>query len=175
MNIRDAAAGDLAAFTRIYGHHVRNGLGTFEEVPPDQSEMAARLAAVRDRGFPWLTAQAEDGAVTGYAYASSFRTRSAYRFVVEDSVYVAPERQGQGVGRTLLTELIVRCEALGMRQMIAIIGDSGNAGSIALHASLGFGHVGRAPSLGWKHGRWVDMVWMQRPLGPGDAESPTET
>ncbi len=178
MRIRDARASDASALARIYGHHVREGLGTFEETPPDAGEMAARLAAVQDKGFVWLAAEDEGAggadAIAGYAYAAPFRTRAAYRFVVEDSVYVAPGRMGQGVGSALLRELIARCEAAGMRQMIAIIGDSGNHGSIRLHASLGFARIGVAPALGWKHGRWVDLVWMQRALGSGAETSPEE-
>jgi phosphinothricin acetyltransferase len=170
MIIRLATAADAPALAEIYGHHVREGLGTFEEEPPSATEMATRLATVLDRGLPWLVA--DDGGVEGYAYAAPFRTRAAYRYVVEDSVYVAPNRMGSGVGKALLTDLIGRCEALGLRQMIAIIGDSGNAGSMRLHSSLGFGMVGLAPAVGWKHGRWVDVVWMQRALGPGAGQSP---
>jgi len=170
MIIRMATAADAPALAEIYGHHVREGLGTFEEEPPSAAEMAKRLAAVLDKGLPWLVA--DDGVVAGYAYAAPFRTRAAYRFVVEDSVYVAPDRMGSGVGKTLLTDVIARCEALGMRQMIAIIGDSGNAGSMRLHSSLGFNMVGMAPAVGWKHGRWVDVVWMQRALGQGAGQPP---
>jgi phosphinothricin acetyltransferase len=170
MKIRLAVPADAEPIATIYGRHVLNGLGTFEETPPTLQDMASRLAAVRSQGFPWLVA--EDGEVAGYAYVSPFRTRAAYRFVVEDSVYVAPDRAGQGVGRALLTDLIARCEAMGLRQMIAIIGDSQNLGSIALHAALGFTTVGVAPAVGWKHERWVDVVWMQRVLGPGAATPP---
>ena len=166
MILRDATPADAGALARIYGHHVREGLGTFEEEPPSGAEMAGRLAEVRGRGLPWLVAEIEDE-VAGYAYASPFRLRAAYRYVVEDSVYVAPDRQGAGAGRTLLAALIARGEALGLRQMIAIIGDSANAGSIHLHRALGFTLIGTAPAVGWKHDRWVDVVWMQRPLGPG--------
>jgi phosphinothricin acetyltransferase len=170
MKIRLAVESDAEALASIYGHHVLNGLGTFEETPPSPREMASRLAAVQSHGLPWLVA--EDGEVAGYAYVSPFRTRAAYRFVVEDSVYVAPGRIGQGVGRALLSDLISRCEAMGRRQMIAIIGDSENLGSIALHAALGFTTIGVAPAVGWKRERWVDVVWMQRPLGPGAATPP---
>ena len=166
MIIRPATLTDAPGIARIYGHHVHGGLGTFEDDPPDAAEIAGRLEAVTGRGLPWLVAEA-GGGVAGYAYASPFRTRAAYKHVVEDSVYVAPDRLGLGIGKALLTDLIARCEALGLRQMIAIIGDSGNRGSIALHAALGFDHVGLAPAVGWKHGRWVDVVWMQRALGPG--------
>jgi phosphinothricin acetyltransferase len=170
MIIRMATPADAPALAEIYGHHVREGLGTFEEEPPSAAEMAGRLSAVLDKGLPWLVA--DNGRVEGYAYAAPFRTRAAYRYVVEDSVYVAPDRMGAGVGKTLLTELIARCEALGLRQMIAIIGDSGNAGSMRLHSSLGFNMVGMAPAVGWKHGRWVDVVWMQRALGQGAGKPP---
>jgi len=170
MIIRLATSADAPALADIYGHHVREGLGTFEEEPPSAAEMAMRLGVVLDKGLPWLVA--DDGVVAGYAYAAPFRTRAAYRYVVEDSVYVAPDRMGSGVGKTLLTHLLARCEVLGMRQMIAIIGDSGNAGSMRLHSSLGFKMVGLAPAVGWKHGRWVDVVWMQRALGAGGGQPP---
>jgi phosphinothricin acetyltransferase len=172
MKIRLATSADAAAITAIYGHHVLTGLGTFEETPPSLEDMTARLVAVQGQGMPWLVA--EDSEVAGYAYAAPFRARAAYRYVVEDSVYVAPGRRGQGVGRALLEVLIGRCEGLGLRQMIAIIGDSGNQGSIGLHAALGFAPVGVAPAVGWKHERWVDIVWMQRPLGPGAAAPPPD-
>jgi len=168
--VRLATPADAQALADIYGHHVREGLGTFEEEPPSAAEMAGRLAAVLDKGLPWLVA--DDGGVAGYAYAAPFRTRAAYRYVVEDSVYVAADRMGSGVGKTLLSDLLARCEVLGMRQMIAIIGDSGNAGSMRLHSSLGFKMVGLAPAVGWKHGRWVDVVWMQRALGAGGGQPP---
>ena len=170
MIVRSATPADAVAIARIYAHHVRQGLGTFEDAPPDTDEMVGRIVAVTERGLPWLVA--DDGEVAGYAYVSPFRTRAAYRYVVEDSVYVAPERAGRGVGKALLGALIERCDGLGLRQMIAIIGDSGNQGSIRLHASLGFDHIGVAPAVGWKHGRWVDVVWMQRALGPGADEAP---
>jgi phosphinothricin acetyltransferase len=170
MIIRMATAADAPALADIYAHHVREGLGTFEEEPPSTADMAGRLDGVLEKGLPWLVA--DDGVVAGYAYAAPFRTRAAYRYVVEDSIYVAPDRMGSGVGKTLLTDLIARCEALGLRQMIAIIGDSGNAGSMRLHSSLGFNMVGLAPAMGWKHDRWVDVVWMQRALGQGGGQPP---
>ena len=169
MIIRSAAAGDTDALAAIYGHHAREGLGTFEEEAPSHAEMARRLAEVLAHGLPYLVAE-EVGEVLGFAYAAPFRPRSAYRFTVEDSVYIAPSAQRRGVGKALLADLISRCEALGLRQMIAVIGDSGNAGSIGLHAALGFERAGVGRSLGFKHGRWVDIVWMQRALNAGDAE-----
>jgi phosphinothricin acetyltransferase len=169
--LRAATADDAPGVARIYAHHVLNGFGTFEETPPSAQEMALRLAEVRARGLPWLVAE-EGGALLGYAYVSPFRLRSAYRFTVEDSVYVAPQSQGRGVGRALLSELIARCEALGVRQMLAVIGDSANTPSIALHRATGFEMSGTAHAVGYKAGRWVDIVSMQRPLGPGSSEPP---
>lgn len=171
MIVREARAGDAAALAAIYGHHVLNGLGTFEEVPPGADEMERRLAAVKEKGLPWLLAE-EDGEVVGYAYAGPFRLRAAYRYTVEDSVYVAPHAAGRGLGRALLREVIARCESLGLRQMVAVIGDSDNAASIALHAALGFAIKAVAPAVGYKFGRWVDVVWMQRPLGAGAGAPP---
>ena len=172
MILRQAGATDAAALAEIYGHHVLHGLGTFEETPPGAEEMATRLAAVLGRGLPWLVAEA-DGALLGYAYAGPFRLRAAYRYTVEDSVYVAPDAVGRGLGRVLLTEVIARCEALGLRQMAAVIGDSSNAASIGLHSALGFEMRGVLPALGFKHGRWVDVVWMQRALGVGASAAPS--
>lgn len=169
MLIRDATAGDLPAITTIYAHHVLHGTGTFEEVAPDAAEMATRLAAVRDRGLPWLVAEGE-GAVQGYGYLTPFRDRSAYRFTVENSVYVRDDIRGQGVGKLLVAALIARAEALGLRQMFAVIGDGENAGSIGLHASLGFRQVGVMRAAGTKFGRWLDVVIMQRAVGAGDRD-----
>ena len=167
MNIRPAQAQDLEAVTGIYAHHVMHGLGTFEEDPPSSADMAERIRAIQDRGLPFLVAQS-GGDVLGYAYAGPFRVRAAYRFTVEDSVYVAPTAIGQGVGRALLTEVIAVCEAHGMRQMLAVIGDSANCASIGLHAALGFQHTGVATAVGFKHQRWVDIVFMQLSLGTAD-------
>jgi phosphinothricin acetyltransferase len=169
--VRDAGPDDAAALAAIYGHHALHGLGTFEEAPPAVADMGARLAAVRARGLPYLVAEDEVG-LAGFAYASPFRLRAAYRYTVEDSVYIAPGRAGQGIGRMLLAEVIARCEALGLRQMIAIVGDSGNAGSIGLHSALGFELKSVMPGLGFKHGRWVDIVWMQRALNGGSGAPP---
>lgn len=167
FQIRAAAAADLPAITAIYSHHVLHGTGTFELTPPEEAEMASRLAAVSNRGLPWLVA-AQEGELIGFAYAGPFRTRPAYDWIVEDSVYIRADRQGRGVGRRLLTEVIDRCSALGHRQMVSLIGDSENVGSIRLHRSAGFEQVGRFTSVGWKAGRWLDVVMMQRPLGVGD-------
>ena len=163
-------ADDLAA---IYGHHVIHGLGTFEEVPPTPEEMAGRRAGIVARGLPYLVAVDAGGAVIGYAYANTFRLRAAYRYTVENSVYVAPGHVGRGVGRRLMSALLARCEALGLRQVIAIIGDSGNAASIGLHTALGFELKGVMSGLGFKHGRWVDIVWMQKALGGGADRPPS--
>ncbi|PHY14074.1 GNAT family N-acetyltransferase [Caulobacter sp. B11] len=166
LTVRPSTEADLPAITAIYGWNVLNGLGTFEEVPPEAAEMARRRAAILEKALPYLVAE-QDGVVLGYAYAGPFRLRAAYRYTVEDSVYVGPEAVGRGVGRALLSELITACEALGLRQMVAVIGDSGNAASIGLHQALGFAPTGIAPAMGYKFERWVDLVWMTRPLGPG--------
>jgi L-amino acid N-acyltransferase YncA len=172
MKIRAASEADSGALSAIYGHHVAHGLGTFEEVPPSPEEMEGRRAAVAARGLPYLVAEI-DGAVAGFAYAAPFRMRAAYRYTVEDSVYIAADRMGQGVGKALLAEVIAQSEALGLRQMIAMIGDNGNAGSIGLHGALGFRHLGMFEAVGFKAGRWVDVVMMQRPLNEGDLSPPT--
>lgn len=164
--IRPSTDADLPAITEIYGWNVLNGLGTFEEIPPDVAEMARRRAGFLDKGMPYLVAEA-DGVVLGYAYAGPFRLRAAYRYTVEDSIYVGPDAVGKGVGRALLSALIQACEAMGLRQMCAVIGDSGNAASVALHAALGFEKLGVFPAMGYKFDRWVDLVWMQRPLNGG--------
>lgn len=171
--VRSSEEADLAAIAAIYGHHVLHGFGSFEEVPPDQAEMARRRGDVLAKGFPYLVGEL-DGRVVGYAYASLYRPRIAYRFSVEDSIYVAPDAPRKGIGRALLSNLIARCTGLGYRQMVAVIGDTQNLGSIGLHAALGFRVVGTLPSIGFKHGRWVDSVFMQRPLGPGDSTLPNQ-
>lgn len=172
MIVRDFAHDDLESMRAIYAHHVLHGLGTFEEVPPEADDFAGRVAAVAAKGLPWLAAEA-GGQVVGYAYASPFRPRSAYRFTVEDSVYIAPDRTGQGVGRALLSAVVERCQALGLRSLFAFIGDSGNAASLGLHRSMGFEVSGVLRSAGFKHGRWADVVVMQRGLGEGDESLPS--
>jgi phosphinothricin acetyltransferase len=172
FSIRPAAAADFDAIQRIYAHHVLNGLASFEETPPDVAELTRRWRAIADAGLPYLCAVEPGGALVGYAYAGPYRPRSAYRFSVEDSVYVAPGQAGRGIGRGLLRQLIEICTGLGKRQMIAVIGDSGNAASIALHRACGFELTGIFQAVGFKHGRWVDSVLMQRALGPGSAAPP---
>ena len=162
--VRDAAPGDFDAIARIYAHYVEHALATFEEIAPSVDDMRARHAAITAAGLPYLVAEC-DGVIAGYAYASAYRPRSAYRHTIEDSVYVADGQGGRGIGLALLTALIDRCERGPWQQMIAVIGNSGNAGSIALHARLGFEHVGVLRRVGFKHGRWVDTVLMQRALG----------
>ncbi len=169
--VRPSGASDLPAIQAIYAHHVTHGLGTFEETPPGAEEMAARRLAIVERGLPHLVAEA-DGRILGYAYAGPYRPRPAYRYTVEDSVYVAPEAVRHGVGRALLTALIEFCEAGPWRQMVAVIGDRGNTASIALHAALGFHEAGHLRAVGFKLGRWVDVVIMQRALGAGDVGDP---
>ena len=171
MILRLANAADAGAVAGIYGHHVLHGLGTFEEQPPSAEDIAGRMAPVLAHGLPYLVAEVDDR-IAGFAYAAPFRPRAAYRYTVEDSVYVAPDAVGRGVGKALVSRLIADCEALGLRQMIAVIGDSANAGSIGLHRALGFEPLGVAHGVGFKHGRWVDTVWMQRPLNGGEATAP---
>ncbi|MDR5756716.1 N-acetyltransferase family protein [Caballeronia sp. LZ035] len=163
--VRDADPADFDGIARIYAHYVEHALATFEEVPPSADDLRARHAAISAAGLPYLVAEV-DGVIAGYAYASTYRPRSAYRHTVEDSVYVADGFHGRGIGRALLAALIGRCERGPWRQMIAVIGNSGNAGSIALHARLGFAHAGVLRQVGFKHGQWVDTVLMQRTLGP---------
>lgn len=165
--VRDAHAGDLPAITAIYAHAVRYGRGTFELEPPDEQEMGVRQAELLAGGYPYLVAES-GGRPLGYAYASRYRPRPAYAGTVECSVYVHEEAQGRGVGRALLQALILEAEARGYRQMVAIIGDSANVASVALHRALGFHLVGTLRSVGWKHGVWLDTVLMQRALGAGD-------
>lgn len=170
--MRDAVDTDLPAIQAIYAHHVFHGLASFEEAPPDVDELRTRHAAVRAAGLPYLVAEV-DGVVSGYAYATLYRPRSAYRHTVEDSVYVAQGMAGRGIGAVLLAALITRCEAGPWRQMMATIGQGdGNEGSIALHARMGFTRIGALRSVGFKHGQWLDTVLMQRPLGVGDGALP---
>ena len=171
MDIRPASAADMPEIQAIYAHHVLHGAGTFEEVPPSVEEMRDRLAAITGRGWPALVAADATG-VIGYAYFSQLRDRSAYRYTVEDSIYVRDDVRGQGVGKALVARLLTEAEAAGFRQMIAVIGDSENTGSIGVHASLGFKQVGVLRASGLKFGRWLDTVYMQRALGRGDADVP---
>ena len=171
VQVRPATPQDISAIHSIYSHHVLKGLGSFEEAPPPPEELRRRYDEVNERGLPYLVADF-GGTIAGYGYCALYRTRSAYRYSLEDSVYVRPDAQGRGVGSALLAALIERCEALGYRQLIAVIGDSGHHASIGLHASHGFLRVGTLRAVGFKFGRWVDSVIMQRPLGPGDATPP---
>jgi L-amino acid N-acyltransferase YncA len=169
--IRGSIAADLTAITRIYGQAVLHGTGTFELEAPDEAEMARRRDDVLGKGLPWLVAE-RAGRVIGYAYANHFRPRQAYRFCLEDSIYLDDAARGHGVGRVLLAELLARCEAAGARQMLAVIGDSANAGSIGVHRACGFEDCGLFKAAGWKFGRWVDVVLMQKALGEGAATDP---
>ena len=196
VRVRDARRGDLADIREIYAHHVLHGLASFEETPPDLAEVTRRFEATLAHGLPYLVAEAPtarpgvagpgaaeaeaagpgaEPALRGYAYAGPYRPRPAYRYSVENSLYVAPGLEGRGIGRVLLEELIRRCTALGFRQMIAVIGDSGHLPSIKFHESLGFTQAGHLRSVGFKFERWVDSVILQRPLGPGDASLPDAT
>lgn len=169
--IRDACDGDMEAIRDIYTHHVLYGLATFEEVPPSVDELRSRRASVLAMGLPYLVAEL-NGEIVGHSYATAYRPRPAYRFSIEDSVYVADGLGGWGVGTALLQELIARCEKGPWRQMLAVIGNSGNAGSLALHRRMGFQPIGTFKSAGFKLGRWVDTVLMQRALGEGDETAP---
>ncbi|MQB41555.1 GNAT family N-acetyltransferase [Rhizobium sp. ICMP 5592] len=169
--IRDACDGDMEVIRDIYTHHVVYGLATFEEVPPSVDELRSRRASVLVMGLPYLVAEL-NGEIVGYSYATAYRPRPAYRFSIEDSVYVADGLGGLGVGSALLQELIARCEKGRWRQMLAVIGNSGNAGSLALHRRMGFQPIGTFKSAGFKLGRWVDTVLMQRALGEGDRTAP---
>jgi L-amino acid N-acyltransferase YncA len=171
LRVRDAQEADMAPVQAIYTHHVLHGRATFEELPPSIDEMVSRLAAVRALGLPYLVAE-RGGNVVGYSYATTYRPRPAYRFSIEDSVYVKQSERGRGIGVLLLGELIERCEMGPWRQMLAVIGDSGNTGSIALHRRLGFEHAGTLKAVGFKLGLWTDTVLMQRSLGAGDRASP---
>jgi L-amino acid N-acyltransferase YncA len=169
--IRPAQPQDIATITRIYAHAVLHGTASFETEPPNEAEMARRYHGLLTGGFHYLTGEI-DGAVVGYAYAGPYRIRSAYRFTVEDSIYVAPQAQKQGIGRALLDRLLIESKACGYRQMIAVIGDSAQLSSKALHEACGFRHIGTLEAVGFKFGRWLDSVLMQRALGPGAETSP---
>jgi L-amino acid N-acyltransferase YncA len=166
IRVRSAILADLAAITEIYDHAVRYGTASFETEPPDEAEMTRRYRTLAEGNFPYLVAEL-GGTVVGYAYAGPYRTRPAYRYTVEDSIYVSPAAQGRGVGRALLEELIAQSAARGFRQMIAVIGDSAQTASLALHRAAGFYYAGNLQNVGFKFGRWLDTVLMQRPLGPG--------
>ncbi|MFN9470264.1 N-acetyltransferase family protein [Acidovorax sp.] len=171
-SIRPSTDADLPAITAIYAHHVLHGTGTFEIDPPTEADMAGRRADVLGRGLPWLVAEREDGQVLGFAYANWFKPRPAYRFSAEDSIYVADSARSMGLGRQLLAALIVQAEAAGVRKLLAVIGDSANAGSIGVHRALGFTEAGVLRSMGWKFGAWRDIVLMEKALGAGDTTSP---
>lgn len=171
--IRPSRDDDLPAIAQLYGHHVLHGTGTFETTPPTVDEMASRRADVLAKGLPWLVAEV-DGRVVGFAYGNWFKPRPAYRYSVEDSIYVAPDAVGRGLGRALLAELLLQLEVRGIRKVMAVIGDSANAGSIGLHTALGFERVGVVRSCGWKFGRWLDIVLMEKSLGPGDTTPPAD-
>ena len=171
VSIRAATLADIPAITRIYAQSVSTGTASFELEPPDEAEMARRMQALLDGGYPYIVAEI-GGAIAGYAYAGSYRPRPAYRFSVEDSIYVDPKAQRRGAGRLLLAHLIEECERRGFRQMVAVIGDSAQMPSIELHRALGFRMVGTVENVGYKFGRWLDSVNMQRALGPGATTKP---
>ena len=173
LSIRPATNADIPAITRIYAHAVEHGTASFEYEPPSEAEMARRMTELLDNGYPYLAAEA-DGELAGYAYAGPYRARPAYRWTVENSVYVAPHSHRRGIGRALLKALIEAAETSGFRQMIAVIGDSEQTASIALHAAAGFYVVGTLPHVGFKFGRWLDTVLMQRPLGAGSTAPPAD-
>jgi phosphinothricin acetyltransferase len=173
ITIDAAMPADAPEVAAIYAHHVLHGTASWEFEPPPVEEMAARMAKVRDAGWPWLVARGEHGDMLGYAYAGQFHSRAGYRYACEDSIYLRHDRRGQGIGSRLLAELIERCEALGFRQMIAGIA-GGQQASVALHARFGFVEVARMPSVGRKQGQWLDLIYMQRALGEGDAAPPEE-
>jgi phosphinothricin acetyltransferase len=171
--VRAATEADIAAITAIYRPAVLSGTASFELDPPDEAEMHRRFEAIVGAGYPYFVAEI-DGRIVGYAYANAYRTRPAYRFTVEDSIYIAPEAQGKGVGRLLLARLVEACAAKGYRLMVAVIGDSRQYGSIALHRSAGFTFCGTIHSIGYKLGRWLDSVIMELPLGEGDTSHPAD-
>jgi phosphinothricin acetyltransferase len=173
LQLRAATPADIPAIQQLYAQEVREGVATYEYDEPDEAEMARRMRDLLEKGFPYLVAEL-DGIFAGYAYASAYRARIGYRWTVEDTVYVAPIARGKGVGCALLARLIADCEALGFRQMVAVIGELGNGASVALHEKLGFATIGIFRGLGRKHGRWLDTVQMQCVLGSGDHDVPAD-
>jgi phosphinothricin acetyltransferase len=169
--IRPAIDADIGAITAIYAHHVLHGTGTFETTPPNEEDMAGRRRDVLAKGLPYLVVEDASG-VLGFAYCNWFKPRPAYRFSAEDSIYLAPDAQGLGLGRLLLTELMAQAERAGVRKLIAVIGDSANDGSIGLHKACGFTHVGILSACGWKFDRWLDVVMMERSIGLGSSAAP---
>ena len=171
MNVRPANLDDAAAIAALYGYHVLHGTGTFEEAPPSPGDIAERMTSVQERGYPWLVVE-DEGRLVAYAYAAPYHRRSAYRYTAEDSVYVADSERGKGYGRAALAAVIDACETMGLRRLLAVIGDSQNEGSIALHRALGFSVCGTLPAVGYKSGHWLDVVFMQLPLNGGDSGHP---
>lgn len=171
LTLRPSTDADVPAITAIYAHHVLHGTGTFETTPPTLAEMTTRRLDVLARGLPYLVAE-QGGKVLGFAYCQWFKPRPAYRYSAEDSIYLHPDAAGQGLGKQLLQALVHQAEAAGVRKLIAVIGDSGNHGSIGVHRSLGFHPVGTIRSCGWKFGRWLDIVLMEKSIGAGDTTSP---
>lgn len=169
--IRDATVADIPQIQRIYSHHVLSSTTTFEEVPPTEEEMLLRMDKVRENRLPWLVAE-QDGRILGYCYAAPYRPRPAYRYTIEDSIYLAEGETGKGIGQQLLSTLLERCEQGPWRQMIAVIAGTQNESSIILHRKLGFAHVGTQPDTGYKFGQWIDVVFMQRALGAGGTTPP---
>jgi phosphinothricin acetyltransferase len=171
--IRASTDADIAAITAIYAHHVLHSTGTFETEAPSEADMRSRRADVLGKGLPYLVAD-DAGSVMGFACGNWFKPRPAYRYSVEDSIYLAPDQHGKGLGRALLAELLARCEAVGIRKIMAIIGDSANLASVGLHEALGFEHVGKIDACGWKFGAWRDIVIMQKTMGLGDTQPPSD-
>ena len=171
--IRLSTDADIPAVTAIYAHHVLNSTGTFETEAPSEQDMTMRRADVLGKGLPYLVA-VDNGNVVGFAYGNWFKPRPAYRYSVEDSIYLAPHQQSKGFGRALLAELVARCEAVGIRKMMAIVGDSANTASVGVHLALGFQQVGKVDACGWKFGAWRDIVIMQKTLGLGDTQPPID-
>jgi L-amino acid N-acyltransferase YncA len=170
-SIRPSRECDIPAIAAIYGHHVVNGTGSFETSPPSEADMAARRADVHSKGLPHIVMEHE-GAIVGFAYCQSFKPRPAYRFSAEDSIYMHKDAAGKGFGKQLLAELVKQAEGVGLRKLIAVIGDSGNAGSIGVHRALGFTHAGTIRSCGWKFERWLDIVMMEKAIGAGNGTPP---